>query len=117
MKEIMKVVKAKSVEDYLDKYYKKSRYKERGKEYEKVLLKSYKEEFARRGFVCTSHHENVTGEMIAWPYYPGNKTKNEEDTGGGCSVCGQSPAVNIQGTYWLCGPCAFERIGIKEVGE
>jgi hypothetical protein len=27
------------------------------------------------------------------------------DTGGGCSVCGATPCVNVTGTYWLCGPC------------
>ena len=67
----MLIVKAKSVEDYLDRYYKKSRYTGRGKEYAQVLLTSYQEEFERRGFVCTSHHDNVTGELIAWPTYPG----------------------------------------------
>ncbi len=32
-----------------------------------------------------------------------------EDTGGGCSICGDTPAKNIQGTYWLCEPCEQER--------
>lgn len=32
------------------------------------------------------------------------------DTGGGCSVCGGLPAVNVDGTYWLCGPCVLEKI-------
>ncbi len=32
--------------------------------------------------------------------------KLKADTGGGCSVCGATPCVNIDGTYWLCGGCA-----------
>jgi len=28
-----------------------------------------------------------------------------EDTGGGCSICGDIPANHIQGTYWLCDSC------------
>jgi len=27
-----------------------------------------------------------------------------------CSVCGSLPAVQVHGTYWLCGPCVLERI-------
>jgi hypothetical protein len=38
------------------------------------------------------------------------KTKIERDTGGGCSVCGQKPAVNVEGTYWLCAECAVEEM-------
>lgn len=36
--------------------------------------------------------------------------KLKADTGGGCSVCGDVPCVNVEGTYWLCGPCVLERI-------
>ncbi len=32
-----------------------------------------------------------------------SEIKKKRDTGGGCSVCGSNPAVNIEGTYWLCG--------------
>lgn len=60
---VMRIVKASSVEDYLDRYYKKSRMTP-------TLLQSYREEFERNGYVCTSHHDNVTGEFIAWPHYP-----------------------------------------------
>lgn len=66
----MLIVRAKSVEEYLDKYYKQNRYKGRGEEYAKVLLNSYKSEYKERGYVCTSHHDNVTGKLIAWPKYP-----------------------------------------------
>ena len=35
--------------------------------------------------------------------------KNKRDTGGGCSICGSFPCVNVDGAYWLCGPCVSER--------
>ncbi len=38
--------------------------------------------------------------------------KIERDTGGGCSVCGGLPAVNVSGTYWLCGPCAHDDLAV-----
>lgn len=56
----IKIVAAESVEDYLNRYYKKSRMTS-------TLLESYKEEFKKNGFICTSHNDNVTGEFIAWP--------------------------------------------------
>jgi len=62
----MLIVKAKSVKDYLDKYYKKSRMTP-------TMLDSYEQEYKARGYVCTSHHDNTTGEFIAWPYYPENR--------------------------------------------
>ena len=34
----------------------------------------------------------------------------KEDTGGGCSVCGDIPAFNVVGTYWLCGLCATDKL-------
>ena len=37
-----------------------------------------------------------------------SESKKKRDTGGGCCVCGSNPAVNIEGTYWLCGPCVNE---------
>jgi hypothetical protein len=59
----MKIVEATSVKDYLDRYYKKSKMT-------LTLLQSYQEEFERNGYICTSHHDNVMGEFIAWPDYP-----------------------------------------------
>ena len=55
----MKMVKAKSLEDYLDIYYKKNRRTP-------TLLDSYREELHCYGYVCTSEHDNVTGEFICW---------------------------------------------------
>ena len=59
----MRIVEATSVEDYLNRYYKKTRFIPE-------LLDSYREDFERDGYVCTSHHDNVIGEFIAWPFYP-----------------------------------------------
>jgi hypothetical protein len=60
---MVKIVKAESIEDYLNKYYKKDRRTP-------TLIEIYKEEYEKYGYVCTSHHDNVTGEFIAWPTYP-----------------------------------------------
>ena len=60
----MEIVEATSVEDYLNRYYKKDRMTP-------TLLASYEQDFKEFGYVCTSHHDNVTGEFIAWPYHPG----------------------------------------------
>ena len=68
----MRIVKAKSVKDYLDQYYKKDRYTGRGLKYATNLLKSYENDFAKNGYICTSRFDNVIGEIIAWPYYPKN---------------------------------------------
>ncbi len=65
----MKIVEAKSVEDYLERYYKKSRMTP-------TKLDSYEKEYKEFGYVCTSHHDNVTGEFIAWPFYPEGKTNH-----------------------------------------
>jgi hypothetical protein len=60
------VTDVKTVEEYLNRYYKPDRYKGRGEEYEKILLESYKKEFKEKGYVCTSHHDNVTGKFICF---------------------------------------------------
>lgn len=71
----MQIVKARSVKDYLKKYYKRDRYTGRGKEYAQSLLESYQEEYKKRGYIVTSHHDNVVGEIIAWPFYPNYEKK------------------------------------------
>lgn len=40
--------------------------------------------------------------------------KLKADTGGGCSVCGEVPCVNVDETYWLCGGCVMEQIEEKD---
>lgn len=39
-----------------------------------------------------------------------NIKKLKQDTGGGCSVCGKLPVINVDGAYWLCGQCVGDRI-------
>jgi hypothetical protein len=55
----------KTVEEFLNKYYKADRYTGRGEEYAKVLLDHYKEDFENRGYVIISQHDNVTGKVVA----------------------------------------------------
>lgn len=59
----IQVVKAKSVEDYLDRYYRKERRSD-------TTLDTYEEEYIREGYVHTSHFDNITGSHIYWPKLP-----------------------------------------------
>ena len=63
-------VKADSVEDFLHRYYKPIRYTGRGADYAAILLESYRNDVNKQGFCIISHHDNVTGEVVA--YYPDN---------------------------------------------
>ena len=69
-------VPAKSVADFLDRYYKPDRYRGRGEEYAKILLESYEKEFREKGYTCISRHDNVTGRFIA---YFGNEELKEKE--------------------------------------
>jgi len=60
------VVQAESVENFLDKYYKYDRFRGRGEEYTNILLKSYQEEYDRRGFTFISQYESNTGRIISF---------------------------------------------------
>lgn len=59
-------VRANNIEDFLNKYYKKSRYTGRGKEYAELILESYREEFKERGYIFISKHESNTGSVVSW---------------------------------------------------
>ena len=61
-------VEAKSVEDFLQKFYKPQRYTGRGLDYATILLHSYETDVKEQGFCIISHHDNVTGRVVA--YYP-----------------------------------------------
>lgn len=61
-----RIVEANSVADYLDRYYKKDRMTD-------TMLAHYEEKYKEFGYVCTSSHDNVTGDFIAWPWYPNQK--------------------------------------------
>lgn len=41
-----------------------------------------------------------------------NLGKQYKDTGGGCSICGGDPAINVEGTLWMCGECVQENIHV-----
>ena len=67
------VVEADSVLDYLIRYYKPERSCPDPGDAGPVrrsLLDMYKEEYNEDGYVCTSHHDNVTGRFIFWPHKP-----------------------------------------------
>ncbi len=66
----MKIVKAKSVKDYLNRYYKKSRMTD-------TLLGTYEAEYQKFGYVCTSKHDNVLGEFIGWGKLEALKTETK----------------------------------------
>ena len=59
-------VPADSIEDFLQKYTKHNRHSGRGEEYTQVRIASYTEEFEKQGFCFMSHHESVTGQVVAW---------------------------------------------------
>lgn len=75
----VKIVEADSVADYLQKYYKQDRLKDIDSiSGEGTLLRFYEIDFECFGFICTSHHDNITGEFIAWPKYE-EKTQEQLD--------------------------------------
>ncbi|MGE5860306.1 MAG: hypothetical protein ACM34J_07115 [Ignavibacteria bacterium] len=51
------IVEADSVEDYLNKYYKKDRMTD-------TMIETYTEELKEKGYICTSRHGNITGQFI-----------------------------------------------------
>lgn len=57
----MTTVQADDLADYLRRYYKKRRIGDF-----ETLLAAYQKQLNLNGFVCTSHHDNVTGNAIAW---------------------------------------------------
>lgn len=59
-------VSAKSVADFLDRYYKQDRYIGRGQEYAETLLASHEQEFREYGVDFISCHESVTGQIVAY---------------------------------------------------
>ena len=61
-------VKACSVSDFLDRYYKPDRYRGRGADYAAGLLRSYQDDAARDGWIMISCHDSVTGKIVA--YFP-----------------------------------------------
>jgi hypothetical protein len=63
-------VEAKSLEDFLERYTKPSRHRERGAEYVKVRIASHQEDIDKEGFTFITHHDSKSGEIVS--YYPHN---------------------------------------------
>ena len=61
----LRVKDVKTVDEFLDKYYKPDRYRGRGAEYAAVLLKSHTNDFNQHGYDIISHHDCVTGCVVA----------------------------------------------------
>jgi hypothetical protein len=59
-------VAARSVKDFLARYYRPERYTGRGVEYATSLLGKYQDEFKQDGFVFISCHDSVTGRVVAY---------------------------------------------------
>ena len=59
-------VEADSVADFLERYYKKALYHGRGAEYAAGLLASHEKDFELYGYDIISHHDSVTGEVVAY---------------------------------------------------
>lgn len=60
-----RVKDVKTVRGFLKKYYKLDRYIGRGEEYAATLLTHYLQDFKMDGFVVISHHDSVTGKVVA----------------------------------------------------
>jgi len=59
-------VEAKSVADFLERYYRHDRYRGRGEDYAAVVLASHKKDFAEQGYTIISRYESITGQVIAY---------------------------------------------------
>lgn len=59
-------VKAEGIADFLARYYKPDRYTGPGDEYAKTLLKSHEADFNSAGVDIISHHDSVTGKIVAY---------------------------------------------------
>jgi len=55
-----------TVEEFLDRYRVPSRYTGRGPEYVQVVINSYREDLAKRGYTAISRHDSLTGKYITF---------------------------------------------------
>lgn len=60
------VTDCRSVKDFLNRYYKPDRYTGRGEEYAAALLASYEKDVEDCGYTIISHHDSVTGGVVAY---------------------------------------------------
>lgn len=61
-------VKADSLEEFCNFYYKKSRYSDRGLDYVLSCLESHVESLEKYGYTFITSHDSITGEIVS--YYP-----------------------------------------------
>ena len=59
-------VRADSVEDFCNRFYRMDRFAGRGEEYKAIVLASQREDLAKNGFCCISCHDSCTGLSVAW---------------------------------------------------
>ena len=59
-------VQANGVEDFLNRYYKPDRFRSRGADYAVALIASHAKHYHDYGYDFISHHDSVTGEIVAW---------------------------------------------------
>lgn len=60
------VKNCKTIEEFLEKYYKHERYQGRGEKYAESLLNNHKEVFLQEGVDWISHHDSVTGQVVSF---------------------------------------------------
>lgn len=59
-------VEAKSISDFLARYYKPERYNGRGEDYASCLLASHEEHLAEEGYDFITHHDSITGRVVSF---------------------------------------------------
>jgi hypothetical protein len=69
-------VRARSVSDFLDRYYKPDRYRGRGADYAASVLAYHQEAVEHDGWTMISHHESVTGKVVA--YFPAKDAEPDQ---------------------------------------
>ena len=60
----MIVTDVETVEQFLEKYYRRDRYHGRGKEYAAGLLKSHQKYFEEHGYDLISRHDSTMGQAV-----------------------------------------------------
>lgn len=59
-------VQANSIEDFILKYGKPSRYQERGNDYMNTCIQSHKDDLLKYGYDIITHHNSKTGETVSY---------------------------------------------------
>lgn len=59
-------VKAKSLEEFCEKYHKPEAYKQRGREYMQADLQSHKQDIEKYGYTFIPAFDSITGNIVAY---------------------------------------------------